>query len=176
MRTDVNVRNCTQGCMDTVRESAMKVDSGRKIPCRTRESNLCWQRASPMLHPLNYIPTQYTVLAVQFFTLNILADTSTAMCFHLQVLNERGWQPMRSDSRNVFYIQSTRSNVCGNENPDETTLELFQSLDSVTLLPEHNTALLNQQTTADQTNFHTANTESKCFHFKTIVYFNKKKF
>ena len=28
------------GCTDTVRESAQKVDSGRKIPCLTRESNL----------------------------------------------------------------------------------------------------------------------------------------
>ena len=26
-------------CTDTVRESALKVDSGRKIPCRTRDSN-----------------------------------------------------------------------------------------------------------------------------------------
>ena len=28
------------GCADTVRESVLKVDSGRKIPCRTGESNL----------------------------------------------------------------------------------------------------------------------------------------
>ena len=27
------------GCTDTVRESALKVNSGRKIPCRTRDSN-----------------------------------------------------------------------------------------------------------------------------------------
>ena len=41
VRTDVNARNCTHGRTDTdtVRESALKVESRRKIPCRTRESN-----------------------------------------------------------------------------------------------------------------------------------------
>ena len=29
-----------EGCRDTVRESALKVSPGRKIPCRTGESNL----------------------------------------------------------------------------------------------------------------------------------------
>ena len=42
---------------DTVRESALKVDSRRKIPCRTGESNLRRQRAGPMLYQLSYIPT-----------------------------------------------------------------------------------------------------------------------
>ena len=45
------------GCTHTERESALKVDSGRKIPCRTGESNLRRQRASPMLYRLRYIPT-----------------------------------------------------------------------------------------------------------------------
>ena len=36
MRTDVTACYCTQGCADTVRESALKVDSGRKIPCHIR--------------------------------------------------------------------------------------------------------------------------------------------
>ena len=40
VRTDVNSCDCTRGCTDTVRESALEVDSGRKIPCRTGESNL----------------------------------------------------------------------------------------------------------------------------------------
>ena len=57
MRTGVNVCNCTRGCTDTVRESALKVDSGRKIPCHTGESHLCWQHASPMLYQLSDIPT-----------------------------------------------------------------------------------------------------------------------
>ena len=30
MRTDVNACGCTRGCTDTVRESALKPDSGRK--------------------------------------------------------------------------------------------------------------------------------------------------
>ena len=55
--TDVNACDCTRGCMDTVREFALKVDSGRKIPCRTGESNLRGQRAGPMLYQLSYIPT-----------------------------------------------------------------------------------------------------------------------
>ena len=46
------------GFTDTVRKSALKVDSGskKKIPCRTRESNLRQRRASPTLYQLSYIP------------------------------------------------------------------------------------------------------------------------
>ena len=40
-----------------VRESALKVDSGRKIPRRTGESNLRQQRDEPTLNQLSYIPT-----------------------------------------------------------------------------------------------------------------------
>ena len=40
-----------------VRESALKLDFGRKIPCRTGESNLRQQLAGPMLYQLSYIPT-----------------------------------------------------------------------------------------------------------------------
>ena len=46
-----------EGYTDTTRESALKVDSGRKIPCRTRESNLCWQCAGPLLYQLSSILT-----------------------------------------------------------------------------------------------------------------------
>ena len=53
--TDVNVWDCTRGCTDTVKESALKVDSGRKIPCPTGESNLRHQRAGPTLYQLSYI-------------------------------------------------------------------------------------------------------------------------
>ena len=38
-----------------VRESALKVDSERKIPCRTGESNLRQRRDGPMLYQLSYI-------------------------------------------------------------------------------------------------------------------------
>ena len=53
VHTDVNGCNCTLGCTDIMRESALKVDSRRKIPCRTRESYLPQQYASPMLYQLN---------------------------------------------------------------------------------------------------------------------------
>ena len=49
MRTDVNARGGTLGHMDTIRESAQKVDSGRKIPCRTEEQNLRQRRVGPTL-------------------------------------------------------------------------------------------------------------------------------
>ena len=55
-RSNVNACNCTQGCTDTERVSALKVDFGRKIPRYSRELNLCWQRAGPMLYQLSYIP------------------------------------------------------------------------------------------------------------------------
>ena len=57
VQTDVNACDCIQWCTDTVRESALKVDSGRKIPCGTGESNLRQQRAGPTLYQLGYIPT-----------------------------------------------------------------------------------------------------------------------
>ena len=57
VRTDVNAYDCTRGCTDTVRESALKVDSGRKIPCRTGKSNLRQRRDGPTLYQLSYIPT-----------------------------------------------------------------------------------------------------------------------
>ena len=52
------------GCTDTERESALKVDSGKKIPCRTGESNLCQRRAGPMLKPaeLHPIPIRTVLL------------------------------------------------------------------------------------------------------------------
>ena len=53
----VNACECTQGCTDTVRGSALKVDFGRKNPCRTGESNLRHRRAGPTLYQLSYIPS-----------------------------------------------------------------------------------------------------------------------
>ena len=57
VRTDVNACDCTRGCTDTVRESALKIDSGRKIPCPHRgiepASAACRSDALPTeLHPL----------------------------------------------------------------------------------------------------------------------------
>ena len=58
---DVNACNCTRGCTDIAREPALKVDSGRKIPCITGESNLRQRRAGPMLYQLSYIPARLHV-------------------------------------------------------------------------------------------------------------------
>ena len=55
--TDFNACACTRGCTDTVRESALEVDCGRKIPCRTRESTLPQRCAGPTFYQLSYIPT-----------------------------------------------------------------------------------------------------------------------
>ena len=51
------------GCTDTVRESALKVDS--KSPCRAGESNLLQRRAGPTLYQLSYIPILTTYLPVR---------------------------------------------------------------------------------------------------------------
>ena len=48
-RTDVDVYDCTLGYMDTVKESVLKVDFGRKIPCHTGKSNLRQWRDGLML-------------------------------------------------------------------------------------------------------------------------------
>ena len=45
-----------EGCTDTVGESALKVDSGRKIPCCTGEWNLSQWCAGPVLYYLSYTP------------------------------------------------------------------------------------------------------------------------
>ena len=54
VRTDVNACDCTRGCTDTVRESALKVD-WEKIPCRPGESKLPQWCAGPTLYQLSYI-------------------------------------------------------------------------------------------------------------------------
>ena len=57
VRTDVKACDCARGCTDTVRESALQVDSGRKISCRTGKLNLRRRRTGPMFYQLSYIPT-----------------------------------------------------------------------------------------------------------------------
>ena len=56
LRAGVNACDCTRGCTDTERGSALKVDSGRKILCHTGELNLRQRRAGPMIYQLGYIP------------------------------------------------------------------------------------------------------------------------
>ena len=66
VRTGVNACDCARGCADIVRvrESALKVDSGRKIPCRTGEFNQHRRRVRPMLYQLSYIstPTYHSII------------------------------------------------------------------------------------------------------------------
>ena len=61
-----NVCDCTWGCADTIRQSALKVDSGRNIPRCSGESNLCQQCASLMLDHLSYIPSAVNILDCGF--------------------------------------------------------------------------------------------------------------
>ena len=56
-RTDVNACDSARGHTDIVRESALQVDSGRKISCRTGKLNLRRRRTGPMFYQLSYIPT-----------------------------------------------------------------------------------------------------------------------
>ena len=46
----------------TLEESALKDDSGRKIPYCTRESNLHQQHAGPTFYHLGYIPAPWALM------------------------------------------------------------------------------------------------------------------
>ena len=83
VRTDVNAYDCARGCLDTVRESALEVDSGRKIPCHTRQSSLCHWRAGLTLYQLSYVPTHeyYWVKATAATRAVLQSLTSVLMCF-----------------------------------------------------------------------------------------------
>ena len=83
--TDVNACDCTRGCADTVRESALKADSGRNIPCRTGDSNLRQRRASPMIYQLSYILTPFFL----FFLLHKSQRTSTKQTSDFQQTREK---------------------------------------------------------------------------------------
>ena len=56
VHTDVNVYGLHTGVYGHLK-SALKVDSGRKIPCCIRELNLPQQHAGLMLYQLHDIPT-----------------------------------------------------------------------------------------------------------------------
>ena len=81
-RTDVNACGCTQGAVRThVTESALKVDSVRKSPCRTGDSNLRQRRVGPMLYQLSYIPIMtmlailYSAIEAYFFCVYFIRDS-----------------------------------------------------------------------------------------------------
>ena len=49
-----------EGCTDTVRESPLKVDCGRKILCCTGKSELPQRRAGPTFYQPSYIPAPFS--------------------------------------------------------------------------------------------------------------------
>ena len=80
VRTDINACDCTRGCRDTVEESALKVDSGRKIPCRTGESNLRRRCTGPTLYQLSYIPTLIWYWWIVWLALLVIHSFRLKLC------------------------------------------------------------------------------------------------
>ena len=83
--------------MDTIREFTLKVGSGRKISCHTRELNLSKQCAGPMFCQLSYIPTS------QFFFF------FSSFFFQLKKKKEMGQglsKESQQEQKNNFLIQS----------------------------------------------------------------------
>ena len=66
-----------RGCVDTVREAALKIDSGRKIPCRTGKSNLRQRLASPRLYQLSCIPASSHANEIVFFVVGWCRPSAT---------------------------------------------------------------------------------------------------
>ena len=71
-----------EGCMNARRESALKVDSGGKIPCYVRESNLPQQCASPTLYQLSYIPVPWGKLKTEHMCRHNHTSTHTSTHTH----------------------------------------------------------------------------------------------
>ena len=76
------------GVRTHVRESALKVDSGRKIPCRTGISNLRRQRAGPMLYQLSYIPTPLEPNCRHSYPLLLQRHSLTVFASDIRVLRK----------------------------------------------------------------------------------------
>ena len=80
------------GVRTHVRESALKVDSGRKIPCRTGESNLRQRCAGPMLYQLSYIPTSYgDILRAECTPSLYVLIINGKRSFQFSLLKEESW-------------------------------------------------------------------------------------
>ena len=63
-RSGVNACDCTWGCTEIKSESALKVKSGKEIPCHTRESNL---------HQWHTV--QCSTITQPFFSLSFLKES-----------------------------------------------------------------------------------------------------
>ena len=81
--TDVNASDCTWGCTDTITESALKFDSGRKILCCNGESNLRRLPARQMLYQLSYIPTPFSAPSHPFHTSYYFPASKASFAFFL---------------------------------------------------------------------------------------------
>ena len=110
MRTDVNTRDCARECTYTVKESALKVDSGRKIPCRTGESYQRRRRAGRMLYQLSYIPT-HTLRVCDCVSARVVWPTPTDGPTHSgrKGESERAeWQILEPSKTVIQSLQSTQ--------------------------------------------------------------------
>ena len=80
------------------RESAPKVDLGRKIPRRTGKSNLRQQRAVPTLYQLSYIPNPVPFLSIMFevprSSLGVPLEDAQVKVFHQSILDQGGYGPI----------------------------------------------------------------------------------
>ena len=62
-------------CAYTLRESAVQADSGRKIPCRTRDWNLGSSALDLMLNPLSHIPALSIAIGLALNLLTLAPPT-----------------------------------------------------------------------------------------------------
>ena len=112
VRTDFNACNCTRRCTDTVRESALKVDSGRnKSPCRTEKSNRSQPRAGPTLYQLSYFPTTVTCYMGSELDLYLRSED---LCSVLPLFDPCGWLGVKHlESANHWALSIMNQPVTG---------------------------------------------------------------
>ena len=72
------------GVLTDIRESTLKVDSGRKIPCRTGESNLCQQRDGLMLYPTELHPHHLFVCGMPEKCDYVMISVRLAGCVYVE--------------------------------------------------------------------------------------------
>ena len=104
------------GVRTHTRESALKVDSGRKIPCRTRESNLHQPGDGLMLQATSYIPTIKQLN--ELCCLRLLGGPSSFKSWNLEPVVR-----MQYDPTQAFHSPmraSARSNVTQYETENPT--------------------------------------------------------
>ena len=105
MRTDVYACYCTRGCPDTVRESALKVDSGRKntLPHRRIEPALAAWRSDAL--PMGYIPTPLVGKRCHWLLLKASKSTEVP----LQRTPRRTHRPVQASTATSCYCTHWRT-------------------------------------------------------------------